>query len=216
MIKAAIFDLDGLLIDTEPIWRAAHRSIVAGYGGSLTENEVREMAGKPTLDIAREWCRRFDLQIAPVELANKIAARVVAEVNRTGRPLPGALQSVQLFQNHAIPIALASSAAPSVIEAALHCLGLEDIMSYVRSGTSVARGKPYPDLFLATAEDLGVNAKNCLVFEDSASGVQAAKAAGMKCIVVPEEKNRHLKVFRQADRILSSLLELKWEYIEQM
>ena len=132
-------------------------------------------------------------------------------MHTNGDALPGVYQIITILDERAIPLAVASSSAPPLIEAVLKKLGLAEHIQLAYSAVHEEFGKPHPAVFLTTAQKLGVNPEDCLVFEDSVSGVQAAKAAGMKCIAVPEEANRTRQEFGIADKVVDSLEDVNWE-----
>lgn len=198
--------MDGLLIDSEPFWRQSHREVMNSYGIAITEDDVRAMAGRRTDDVVNEWRRRFHLTRVPTaELKAQIEHQVVEYVRLNGRMLPGVQQAVKLFADNQIPMAVASSSAPFVIDAVLAKLDLAPYMQLAYSAVHEEFGKPHPAVFLTTANKLGVAPEHCLVFEDSISGVRAAKAAGMRCVAVPEKVMFNDPAYGIADKVLSSL-----------
>ncbi|MDB5182168.1 MAG: haloacid dehalogenase superfamily protein subfamily variant 3 with third motif having or, partial [Candidatus Saccharibacteria bacterium] len=179
MIAAVIFDMDGLLIDSEPFWHRAHIEAVKKRGHIIAEGAVREMAGRKTIDIAQHWIDQFDLDITPQELCDEIVAQVIRFITLDGRTLPGVRETLELFAARDIPMAIASSATPDVIDAVMERLQLSEHILFAYSAMHEPKGKPHPGVFLTTAKKLGVRPADCLVFEDAISGVRAAKAAGM-------------------------------------
>ncbi len=215
--KLAIFDLDGLLINSEPFWQRAHRDVMVRYGVTITAEDVRARAGHVTLDIAKEWIETFHLAIEPQVLADEIVGYVVERIKQEGEALPGVYATLELFTQHNIPMAIGSSGTYSIINSAVEKLGIDHYFVYKRSALDDARGKPFPDVFLSVAQEVGVNPQDCIVFEDALSGVRAAHAAGMKVIAVPEKENLLKPEFRtEPDITLVSLDELTWKMIEAM
>lgn len=218
MIQAVIFDMDGLLIDSEPFWRDAHVAVVGEKGFTLTHDDVRGMAGKGTSHVVEEWRQRFGWhpdENAAIE--DRIVSHVLGEVKENGMALPGVRGLVKLLEKHDMPMAVASSSSQELIEIVMDRLGLREYMQVLHSAKHEKRSKPFPDVFLATAKSLQVGPVDCLVFEDSLNGVKAAKAAGMKCIAVPEQPYDET-VFKAAgpDRIVGSLEEVTWELIQHV
>jgi sugar-phosphatase len=218
MIKAVIFDMDGLLIDSEPFWRKAHIAVLAEDGFVITEDDVRGMAGRGTSQVVEEWRTRFgwDISKNPV-VEERIVTEVFRQVQAGGKALPGATELIRELELHQVPMAVASSSGPELIDAVLRKLDIHHYMQAVHSGKHEKRSKPFPDVFLSAANSLGVAPANCLVFEDSLNGVKAAKAAGMKCIAVPEEPYDEV-AFAAAnpDRVVPSLTEVHWHDINDL
>ena len=213
MIEAAIFDMDGLLIDSEPFWRRSHIEIMGKYGFVITEEDVRATAGKRTADVVAGWHDRFELNNpSQEEVTKEIVQNVTNLVHLNGQALPGVYQVIELMKSHDVPMAVASSSAMELIDVVLERLDIKKHLAFAHSGEHEARGKPFPDVFLSTAKRLGVAAANCVVFEDSLNGVNAAKAADMKCVAVPEPPNKPAD-YVAADLVVSSLDDLDWASI---
>lgn len=214
MIEAVIFDMDGLLIDSEPFWRASHIAAVAQHGAIITEDDVRVMAGKRTDEVVRHWRETKDLEYVPNEqLEADVVQAVITSVSKDGVELPGVRNLISLIEAHDIPMAVASSSSPEVIKAVLTKLDLFRHMAITYSAKHEEFGKPHPGVFLTTAKKLGVAAANCIVFEDALSGIRAAKAAGMKCIAVPELPNIEKLEFQAADIVVPSLKVVTWDML---
>lgn len=215
MLEAGIFDIDGLLIDSEPFWRRAHIEVVAYHGGAITEDDVRKMAGRRTDEVVNHWRENHNMaHVAPEKLEAAVVGRVKASIRKHGKALPGAYRLLQMFQDHNIPVALASSSAQDIIDTVIETLGLSPYIQFSRSAKMEKQGKPHPDVFLSTAKLLGCSPSQCVVFEDALSGIKAAKAAGMKCITVPEDVNLKKPEFHElADKVKSSLEDVTWKDI---
>jgi len=217
MIEAAIFDMDGLLIDSEPFWRASHIAAVAQHGVTITQDDVRVMAGKRTDEVVRHWRKNHNLQHIPNEqLEADIVQAVIASITEAGLELPGVRQLIALFEAHHIPMAVASSSSPEIIAAVLTKLDLARHMTVTHSAKHEEFGKPHPGVFLTTAKKLGVKPAHCVVFEDALSGIRAAKAAGMKCIAVPEVANHNKPEFQEADVVVQSLEQVTWGMLSKL
>lgn len=218
MIEAVIFDMDGLLIDSEPIWRRSHIDTLARYGVEITEDQIRAMAGKRADEIVQYWRSSYDLMHIPNDdLEAEIVRQVLDNVRQNGREMPGVSPLIELLEVRGIPMAVASSSAPATISTVLDKLAISNRMKHIHSAKNEEFGKPHPAVFLTTAQKLGVNPARCIVFEDSLSGVRAAKSAGMKCVAVPEEENRSKPEFQaEADLIIDSLKKIKWETLTRL
>ena len=206
-LRAVILDMDGLLIDTEPVWRVAQAEVFAGLGVQLTEQELLDSTGQPTEDLIPLWRQRApagDRGLSDAQVADQITDRIIAHVKAEGEPMPGVTDAIALFRRHGLALAIASSSPRRLIDAVCDRLGLQDID--VRcSGAEEAHGKPAPDVYLTAARRLGLAAAECLAIEDSPNGVLAAKSAGMRCVAVPDPLLAADPRFDTADLVLDSL-----------
>lgn len=207
-IQAVIFDMDGLLIDTEPVWRRAEIEIFGRLGLHLTEQQCMETMGVRVPDVVELWYRRHPWT-GPntTEVTDQIIRSVVDHVAREGEPMPGVAAALALIFDAGLPIAIASSSHEELIQAVVQRLGIGRYISLVCSGEDEAEGKPHPAVYLTTARRLGVLPEHCLALEDSPNGVLAAKAAGMFCIAVPDPHLATDPRMDRADLRLSSLTE---------
>lgn len=204
-MDAAIFDMDGLLIDSEPAWRRAEIEVFGEVGLALTDAECRETTGLRIDEVAAFHFARAPWEGAsPAEVATRIVDLMVARVSAEGAPMDGAIEAVESLAGRT-RLALASSSPRRLIDATLARLGLTDRFAVITSAEADRYGKPHPAVFLRAAEALGVAPTRCLVLEDSLNGLVAAKAARMRCVVVPEAPDPR---FALADRVLGSLREL--------
>lgn len=218
MIKAAIFDMDGLLIDSEPFWRQSHREVLSKHGVTITDDELRAVMGKTTLEVVRIWHEEYSIENTSYdETMAAIVAKVIDHIQVNGQELPGVRKIIQILQQHNIPMAVASSSLPEIIEVVLNKLGLTPYFHFAYSATNEEFGKPHPGVFLTTAKKLGIKPQECIVFEDSLNGVRAAKAAGMKCIAVPDKESQKKPEFKaEADAVVASLEDVSWETITDL
>jgi sugar-phosphatase len=204
--EAVVLDMDGLLIDTEPAWRAAEAAVFAGLGVELSRSDLVDTTGQPVEELIPVWRRRAPRTspLTDAEVADLIADRVIAHVKAEGQPMPGVTAAIALFERCGLRLAIASSSPGRVIDAVCDRLGLARIE--VRcSARDEARGKPAPDVYLSAARRLGVAAAACLALEDSPNGVASARAAGMRCVAVPDPLLADDPGYRRADLVLTSL-----------
>jgi len=215
--RAIIFDMDGLLIDSEPLWVRAEIEIFGEVGVVLREEDCARTKGLRTDDVIAYWHTRrpWDSR-TPAEVEARLIARVASLVREGGVALPGVASAIEVARAGGRPLALASSSPLVIIHAALERLGLAETFDVVQSAEKETHGKPHPGIFLRTAERLGIPAVECLVLEDSLMGVIAAKAARMTCVAVPFGHPRHDPRFVLADSVVASLLELTPELVASL
>jgi mannitol-1-/sugar-/sorbitol-6-/2-deoxyglucose-6-phosphatase len=234
-VEAVVLDMDGVLIDTEPVWRAAQSAVFAGFGVALTERDLLDSTGQPIEELIPVWRRRpvaddgaspltdpgltdpglTDPALTDTEIADLIIDRVIAHVTAEGQPMPGVTAAIALFERCGLRLAIASSSPLRLIDAVCDRLGLTRIE--VRcSAMDEARGKPAPDVYLAAARRLGVAAASCLALEDSPAGIASARSAGMRCIAVPDPLLAADPRYREADLVLESLTRLDEAALRRM
>jgi len=187
MVEAVIFDLDGVLIDSESVWDAARRDVVAKNGGSWMASATRAMQGMSSPEWSRYLRDELGVSLDADEISRRVVERVLAAYEREVPLLPGAVEAVRRLAER-WPLGLASSANRPVIDAVLASAGLTECFSATVSGDEVARGKPSPDVYLVAAEKLGVDPVRAAAVEDSTNGLRAGAAAGMLVIAVPNRE----------------------------
>ncbi|SDY39597.1 haloacid dehalogenase superfamily, subfamily IA, variant 3 with third motif having DD or ED/haloacid dehalogenase superfamily, subfamily IA, variant 1 with third motif having Dx(3-4)D or Dx(3-4)E [Micromonospora pattaloongensis] len=184
MITAVVFDLDGVLIDTEPVWEEVRRAYVAETGGTWLPEAQRRLMGMSTA----EWSRYLgaDLGVGrdPERVATEVIERMAGRYEQRLPLVPGAVDAVRRLAAR-FPLGLASSSPRRLIDRVLVVAGLADAFTVTLSTEQVAAGKPSPDVYLAAAERLGVPPSECAAVEDSSNGLRAAAAAGMAVIAMP-------------------------------
>ncbi len=206
--QASIFDMDGLLVDSEPLWHEAEVEILGGLGVPIAPGDCRQTKGMFVREVTRYWFERFPWSgIGPDEVADHVVDRVIDLVEAKGRLQPGVDQAIALCRSHGLRLAVASSSEHRLVEMVLGRFGLAVHFELTHSAQDELYGKPHPAVFLTAAARLGVAPGRCLVWEDAPAGVLAAKAARMTCVAVPEPAERALPAFGIADAVLGSLEE---------
>jgi sugar-phosphatase len=212
---ASIFDMDGLLIDSEILWHEAEIEILGDLGVPLAADGCRNTKGMFVGEVTEFWHERYPWAgPTPAEVAVTIVDRVIALLLAKGELKPGAEHAIALCASRGLPLAVASSSQYRLIEVALDHFGLRRHFTLVHSAEDEEYGKPHPAVFLTAANKLGADPRRCLVWEDAPAGVLAAAAASMGCIAVPEQGERHRPAFGLADLVLGSLLDMddaRWD-----
>jgi HAD superfamily hydrolase (TIGR01509 family) len=184
-VRCVIFDLDGVLVDSEIWWDEVRHAFAAAHGRTWTRADREAVMGANSAAWARIMRERLDLDMSDADIERAIVDGVVDRYRVEGAPpIDGAVEAVRRIAAH-YPVAVASSAHRAVIDAALEATGLAGTFEVVVSSDEVAHGKPAADVYLETARRLGCDPAACLVAEDSVNGVRAAKAAGMIAVLVP-------------------------------
>jgi HAD superfamily hydrolase (TIGR01509 family) len=214
VIEAVIFDLDGVLLDSEQVWDEAREQLAKERGGRWHENAQRDMMGMSSPEWSRYMHDVIGLPEPPEEISREVVERM-AKLYREHLPVvPGAREAIaRLAARWAL--GLASSSNRELIDLALELLGVKHLFKATVSSEEVARGKPAPDVYLEAARRLGVEPTHAAAIEDSENGIRAAKAAGIRVIAIP---NPHFPpaedALTQADVLLRSLDELTPEVVE--
>lgn len=212
---AAIFDMDGLLIDSEPLWQEAEMTCFRPLGVPVDRELCRQSAGKRLDEVIADWYRRFGWQGPGLEqMHDAVLAEVTRLILAHGRALPGVYDTMDALAAAGMRMAIASSSPPALIDAVVDRLALAPWLEFTHSGAREARGKPDPAVFLTTARRLGVAPSQCIVFEDAPAGVEAARRAGMPVIAVPSVFGLDHPGIRSADRVLASLADFRPEMLD--
>jgi HAD superfamily hydrolase (TIGR01509 family) len=214
VIEAVVFDLDGVLLDSEEIWDRAREELARERGGRWHDRAQRDMMGMSSTEWSRYMADVIGLPEPPEEI-NREVVRRLTELYREELPaIAGAREAVERLAAR-WPLGLASSSNRELIDLALELLGVEHLFTATVSSEEVARGKPAPDVYLEAARRLGVDPTTAAAVEDSHNGILSAKAAGMRVIAIP---NAHFPpdgdALAAADVVLDSLAELTVEAVE--
>jgi sugar-phosphatase len=205
-LNTVIFDMDGLLIDSEPLWNEAADEIFRQYQLCITPQQYATTTGMRVKEFVIWW---FNMYKIPLEYAPKaerdICDLVVSKVQTKGRPMGGIEHIFNFFIERKFKIGLASSSGMDLIDVVVDKLGIRSYLNSLCSAAQLVHGKPHPQVYLNCAEELNSHPLECLCFEDSFNGLIAAKAARMKCVVVPSLHDSKQVRFNAADLKISSL-----------
>lgn len=214
MIEAVVFDLDGLLLDSEQVWDEAREQLAEERGGRWHDQAQKDMMGMSSTEWSRYMHEQVGLPEPPEEINREVVERLAATYREHLPALPGAREAVERLAAR-WPLGLASSSNRELIDLTLELLGVKQLFAVTVSSEEVARGKPAPDVYLQAARRLEVDPGHAAAVEDSNNGILAAKAARMRVLAIP---NRHFppgeEALAQADVVLDSLAELTAEAVE--
>ncbi len=202
----AIFDMDGLLIDSEPLWRRAETEVFQDLGVPLTEQMCMQTMGLRVDEVVAYWYARHPWTgVEHSAVADAVVDRVRQVLEADGQPLPGVHTTIECLRTAGWRLGLASSSPMDLIRAGVRTLGLHDAFEHLCSAADEARGKPDPAVYLTAARRLDVEPAQCVAFEDSVVGVESARAAGMRVVAVPAPENFHDPRYKHATWKLRSL-----------
>jgi HAD superfamily hydrolase (TIGR01509 family) len=184
VIEAVVFDLDGVLVDSEQVWDAARRDVVARHGGTWKDSATRDMLGMSSPEWSRYVVEELGARLTPAEVNAKVVAAMLVRYREALPLLPGARQAVLRLADE-FALGLASSSNREVIDLVLDEMGVSRCFAASVSSEEVGRGKPAPDVYLEAARRLGVPPDGCTAIEDSENGLRSAHAAGMRVVAIP-------------------------------
>jgi HAD superfamily hydrolase (TIGR01509 family) len=208
VVAAVIFDLDGVLIDSEGVWDAARHEVALQHGGAWTEDATQAMIGMSSTEWSAYMHEQLGVELEPAQISEAVVLRL-RELYQEHLPLLNGAREVVIALAQCWPLGLASSANRPIIELVLELAGLRACFRITVSSEEVPRGKPAPDVYLEAARRMGVAPAQCLAVEDSANGIRSAAAAGMTVIAVPNREFPPPEDARSlATEVLGSLSEL--------
>lgn len=208
-IKAVIFDMDGVLIDSEPLWRTAMVKGFKQFGMTITEEECKTTMGRRINEVVNYWVNIHSVNpLKSPEIEKTIIEVLLNLIEKEGEAIAGVLDLLNFCKNKHLKIGLATSSSELLMQTVLNKLQIKNHFNSVVSAQNLKYGKPNPEVFLICAENLGVNPSECIVIEDSINGAIAAKAAQMHLIVVPDANSLNPEKFSIADYNLDNMNEV--------
>lgn len=209
MIEAVIFDMDGVIIDSEPFWIEAEVATYNKYGIGISCEMCLQMKGAKTEDVVKHWYSLYKWEKPSLkEITDEILEKVSSIILERGKAMPGLHGLLEYLQDNKIKIGLATSSLYRIIDVVMEKLKIPAYFDGIHSAESEKHSKPFPDVYIGAAKKLGVIPENCIAVEDSYIGLQSAKAAGMLTIIMPEESEFSDPRFDIADLKIKSLKEI--------
>lgn len=193
--EAIIFDMDGLLVDSEPVWEEAESNIFLSHGIHMERHVREQLVGLRNDEFIGRLCEIYQVEVSAETLQCEVIASMLAIIPRKVKAKSGAPEILNYANKHGLPIAIASSSPISIIEAITKSQGWGNLVPVRCSAESVPNGKPAPDVYLEAARRLGVTPERCLALEDSPNGARAAVAACMTCYAVPDLAHTRIEAF---------------------
>ncbi len=214
-MNTAIFDMDGVLIDSEPLWRMAEQRVFKSVGIRLNDEMCMETMGCRTDEVVAYWYQKYPWNGKdPVDVEHEIVAEMERLVSEQGRALEGVYDILKILQEYRFKIGLASSSAIILINAVIEKLDIRQYFRVLHSAEDEESGKPNPAVYLTASRQLNAAPRDCVAFEDSIAGVRAAKSAGMKVIAIPAADQYDDIKFNEADIKLKSLKDFSIDMIQ--
>lgn len=194
VLQAVIFDMDGVIADSEPIHFLAEKELFIPYGVSLSGDEIYGFMGAGIEPMLRQLVDQYAVPADPAELYEIHKSNLMKRMQNGLMPIPGSLELIHRLDDRGIPLGLATSSFRDLVQLVLRKFRIESCFRVVVTGDDISKTKPDPEIFLAAAKGLGILPHACLAIEDSTNGVLAAKAAGMRCIgyLSPNSRNQTL------------------------
>jgi HAD superfamily hydrolase (TIGR01509 family) len=185
VVAAVVFDMDGVLVDTEHVWDEVREQLTADWGGRYTPEAQQAMMGMSSSEWSRYMHEAVGLPQSPEEINAEVVRRMLDRYRADLPVVPGAVEAVRALHGAGLALAVASSSNRPLIDTVLETAGITDAFAATVSSEEVARGKPAPDVYLEAARRLGVDPATCVAVEDSSNGIRAAHAAGMRVLAYP-------------------------------
>jgi sugar-phosphatase len=187
---AVIFDMDGVLIDSEPLWKIAMEEVFKSVGCALTRKDFQKTVGLRLDEVILYWYEHTGWENAsPKEVEDAIVQRMIELLNENGTPLKGVVETLEFLKRNGKKIGLATSSYAVLIDTVLNALSIRDYFDFTHSAENESHGKPHPAVYLTVANELSVQPKKCLVIEDSLNGIISGKAARMTVVCIPEKSH---------------------------
>ena len=199
MLQAVIFDMDGVLIDSEPFWKEAEKHVFSSVGVDVTEELSTNTASMTTREVTRFWYNHAPWRAKSLtQVENEVIEHVETLIFEKGAQMEGVKEILDFFQRKSFKIGLSTNSPARLISVVLNKLGITNYFDAISSSEHEIAGKPHPDVYLSTAKKLKVGPSTCIAFEDSLSGIIAAKKANITTVAIPPEAEFHHKKYDES------------------
>lgn len=210
LTRAVIFDMDGVIIDSEPLWRKAMINGFNEFGVAFTEDDCKKTTGMRLNEVIKYWHKLFPDQLQEQDRVNKVIINnLILLINNEGKAMPGLNDLLEHLHTLKLKIGLSTSSDLILIETILNKLQIRHYFDAIVSAQNLRYGKPHPEVYLNCAEKLHVHPMDCMVIEDSLNGIISGKAAQMHVIAIPDPEHKNNVKFSLADGIISHLTQAK-------
>lgn len=215
LFDAVIFDMDGVLIDSEPLWKIAMEEVFSNHGSKLTKQDFQRTVGLRIDEVIAYWHKHEGWRnVSPEAVEREIVMKMVELIRENAQPLQGVVETLEYLKKSNKKIGLATSSYEILIQTVLRELNIISYFDFTHSAEHEAYGKPHPAVYLSVANSLGIHPVRCLVIEDSLNGIISAKAARMKVVCIPEKTHFPEPKLSLADYMYNSMSELLMDWQE--
>ncbi len=215
LFDAVIFDMDGVLIDSEPLWKIAMEEVFSNHGSKLTKQDFQRTVGLRIDEVIAYWHKHEGWRnVSPEAVEREIVMKMVELIRENAQPLQGVVETLEYLKKSNKKIGLATSSYEILIQTVLRELNIISYFDFTHSAEHEAYGKPHPAVYLSVANSLGIHPVRCLVIEDSLNGIISAKAARMKVVCIPEKTHFPEPKLSLADYMYDSMSELLMDWQE--
>ena len=207
--EAVIFDMDGVLIDSEPLWKIAMEEVFHSVGCMITKEDFQKTVGLRIDEVVSYWHSVAGWEgYSDGEVEHKIVQRMIELIHQNGEPLIGVLDTLDFLKANNVKVGLATSSYTVLIDAVLNTLNVKEKFDFVHSAENEEYGKPHPAVYLSVAKALEVDPQKCLVIEDSLNGIISGRAAKMKVVCIPEKTHNPEPKLSVADYMFEDMNEM--------